>query len=108
MTIKFIQEGETHSDETTYYSVKITEQNISLRDFINYLLTKRKDEWGIIKIQKQGCPWYSSTYSLEYKWGKITSDNIPEHIKNKNISLKFSAYGGWSNMNYIFKLNELK
>ena len=105
---KVTQTSKVRSDETASYSVKMTKCNVSLRDFIEYLLTEIKGEWGYVKIQKKGCPWYSSTFCVEYKWGKIISDNIPDDIKGKIVPSEFIADGGWSRMDYIIKLEELK
>lgn len=106
--LKFEQTSEFRSDETASFSVRITKENVSLREFIDYLLTERNGEWGYVKIQDKDDPWYDSTYKVEYKWGNIVSDNIPDDIKDKIVPSKISGDGGWSRMDYIIKLEDIK
>lgn len=93
--LNFYQTSMVRGDETASFSVTITKKNVSLREFINYLLTERRGEWGYVKIQDKDCPWFSSTYKVEYKWGNIVSDNIPDDIKDKIVPSEISGDGGW-------------
>lgn len=106
--LKFKQISKFRGDETASYSVKIQKENVSLLEFINYLLTERRTEWGYVKIQDEDCPWYDSTYKVEYKWGNIVSDNIPDDIKGKIIPSEIFCDGGWSRMDYVIKLEDIK
>ena len=106
--LRFNQTSRVRGDETASYSVRIDKENVSLREFINHLITKRNGEWGYVKIQKNGCPWYSSIYEVEYRWGQIVSDNIPEDVKDKIIPTEIFGDGGWSRMDYVIKLEQLK
>lgn len=104
----FEQTSRTRGDETSSYNVTVQKENVTLREFINYLITERKGDWGYVNIQAAGNPWHSPTYQVEYRWGKIVSDNIPDDIKDKIIPSVLFADGGWSRMDYVIKFGDLK
>ena len=105
--LKFEQTSRVRGDETASYSVRLQKENVTLKEFIDFLITGRKGEWGYVKIQDKDCPWFSSTYAVEYRWGTIVSDTIPEDLKNKVIPSEILGDGGWSRMDYIIKLERL-
>ena len=105
--LKFEQTSRIRGDETSSYSVTVQRENVTLREFINYILTERKGEWGYIGIQRAGEPWHSPSYQIEYRWGEIVADNIPDDIKDRIIPSKIFGDGGWSRMDYVIKLGDL-
>lgn len=90
-------------DCTTWYSVSSDGKTVN--DLIDFVIRCKRQEWGEIRIVPNGGNWIlDNICELEYSYGKITKDNIPEDIKNKCIS-KIDANGGWSNMDYIVYLD---
>ena len=106
--LKFKQTSNIRSDESASYSVEIQKSGVTLEEFVHHLITEYKGEWGYVKIQDKKCPWYSSTYEVEYRWGEIVNSNVPDSLKNKIIPQEIVGDGGWSRMDYIIKLEELK
>lgn len=79
-------------DETSNYDLKF-EKGTTVQDVIDFVLS-RTGEWGSIRIDRG-----KSRCKLEYKYGKVTSDNIPPDLKSRKIRSGFSN-GGWSLMSY--------
>ena len=97
--MKFEQLRPEGSDCTAPYRVT-NYRSKTIGEFIQEIIKDRPNEWGSINLQKKDCPWYTSTYRVEYKWGKIISDNIPSYLKSLELPDSLEAYGGWSNMDY--------
>lgn len=92
--IKLIQTGGPYGDETCSYKFDLMSDNITLQEFINFLLTHKSDEWGYL-CDEQGERF------LEYRWGRLLSCSIKDtSIKIERIG---SARGGWSSMDYRIK-----
>ena len=79
-------------DETSNYSLEF-EKGTAVQALIDFALSQTR-EWGSIWIngRKYSC-------KLEYKYGKVISDNIPPDIKLQKIRSGF-CNGGWSLMSY--------
>jgi hypothetical protein len=73
---------------------------MTVREFIDELLTSYPDEWGYIGIYKEG-EWFGYP-RCEYKWGKLLY-SLPEEYLDKQIE-KVSGHGGWSNSDFILHL----
>lgn len=101
---KFNLTGGPCSDETSCYEAVVLKENATVQDLINHIIQDCTGEWGYIDLKDKDCPWYSSTYRLEYRWGKIVSDNIPDSYKNIPLPPKLKASGGWSRMDYIIPI----
>ena len=91
--LKFIKTSGVHADETTSFDIKINKDNATVKDIIEYILSRSKD-WGYICIGT-----FLSHKSIEYKYGVIISDNISSEDKNKIVKT-INACGGWSRMDY--------
>ena len=91
--LKFISTSGVHGDETSTFDVKINKDNTTVKDIIEYILSRNKD-WGFINIGN-----FLSNKCLEYKYGAIISDNISSEDKNKIVKT-IDASGGWSRMDY--------
>ena len=99
-----IQCTPTGYDCTVGYRVNL-DKEYTLQEFIDAILTNKKDEWGGIKIVKRNCPWYSRP-CIDYKYGNITNKpNIPEKVFSYKVK-SVTAHGGWSSMDYIVTLKK--
>lgn len=79
-------------DETSNYSLKF-EKGTTVQDVIDFALSQTR-EWGSIWVIDG-----KSRVKMEYKYGKIFSDNISDSLKTKKVKKGF-ANGGWSLMSY--------
>ena len=99
-----IQCTPTRGDCTAGYEVDL-DKEYTLQEFIDAILTNKKDEWGEIKIAKRNCPWYRYP-SIGYHYGNITSKpNIPEKVFGYKVKT-VTADGGWTTMDYIVTLEK--
>lgn len=75
----------------------IMNEKVTLKQFIDIVLTKRKNEWGNISIGNK---------NLKYNLG-IPENNISDVFSDKELNtiiFDVSAYGGYSLMNYTIIL----
>lgn len=75
----------------------IMDEKVTLKQFIDIVLTKRKNEWGNISIGNK---------RLKYSWGNL-ENNISDVFSDKELNTTIfdvSAYGGYSLMNYKIML----
>ena len=101
---RLIQCTPTRGDCTAGYEVDL-DKEYTLQEFIDAILTNKKDEWGEIKIAKRNCPWYRHP-SIGYRYGNITSKpNIPEKVFGYKVKT-VTANGGWTAMDYIVTLEK--
>ena len=99
-----IQCTPTRGDCTAGYEVDL-DKAYTLQEFIDAILTNKKDEWGEIKIVKRNYPWYRYP-SIGYRYGNITSKpNIPEKVFGYKVKT-VTANGGWTAMDYIVTLEK--
>ena len=89
--------GGPFGDACTLYKM-VFPQETTVRELIDYVIKQFKNEWGNIDIGQ----WPPHMLRLEYRYGRIISDEIPEYMKD-SVILDADAYGGWTNMNYIIK-----
>ena len=87
------------SDCTGPYKVDIS-MPMTVREFIDEILTNYKSEWGYIGIYKKG-EWFGYP-RCEYKWGKLLY-SLPKEYLDKQIE-KVSGSGGWSRSDFILHL----
>ena len=90
------------SDETSAYRVEFP-KGATVADLIAHALT-RTGEHGRIDIVRPH-PWLGLAVacSLEYRYGKIEADNIPEEYKTEKLK-SVAGYGGYSLMDYNITL----
>lgn len=95
---------QTFGDCTAEYRVDL-DKEYTLQEFVDTILTNKKDEWGKINIVKRNTPWYCYPY-IGYRRGNITGEsNIPEKVfayKVKSVIAK----GGWTSMDYTVILEK--
>ena len=75
----------------------IMDEKVTLKQFIDIVLTKRKNEWGNISIGNK---------ILKYSCGNL-ENNISDVFSDKELNTTIfdvSAYGGYSLMNYTIIL----
>ena len=86
----------TGGDCISHYDATF-ETNPTLKEFVDWLLTKNSNEWGYV---------FGNGFFVEYSCGNIVKlcDNYNE-IKNKKISLQ-KMDGGWSRMDYRIKIEK--
>lgn len=89
---------------TAEYRVDL-DKEYTLYEFIDAILTNKKDEWGEIKIAKRNCPWWHYP-RIDYRYGNITSKpNIPEKVFGYKVK-SATARGGWTTMDYFVTLEK--
>lgn len=86
---EFTESKGPFGDACSLYNAKIR-KSITVQDLIDYVLEEEKGEWGYIDINE---------HRLEYRYGKVISDNLTDVEKQTKIKSMF-AYGGWSKMDY--------
>ena len=96
----------TGGDEMSHYDASF-ETNPTLEEFVNWIITKKKEEWGDIEDcehnDPEQLPYKFNKKIVEYKWGKILKVcEDYEQLKNKTIALT-KMDGGWSAMDYTIK-----
>lgn len=92
--LNFIQTHSVGGDCTAPYNVEISRE-ISVKEFVEYILTKCKGEWGYIDIENE-------QIRCEYRYGKLLNE-MPNYVLNKRIS-SIKSVGGWSRMDYYIKI----
>lgn len=78
-----------------------------MQEFIDAILTNKKDEWGEIKIKtsKRNGDWHHY-FCIVYWYGSITNKpNIPEKVFGYEVK-SVIASGGRSVMDYIVTLEK--
>lgn len=97
--------GSTANDCTMAYCVVPTNGPFTLSDLIaDVLYDIGTSEWGQISVE-------GTEYKLEYKHGAVTSENMPNTVKdtidllNKHI-IGINARGGYSSMDYRVTLED--
>lgn len=76
-------------DCTASYDVEL-DKPYTVAEFINEVLTTRKNEWGSINVK--------DAFYLKYRYGK-TEQEIPEQYANLSVK-KVKAAGGYTAMSY--------
>lgn len=81
------------------------DKEYTLQEFVDAILTNKKDERGKISIVKRNSPWHRYPY-IEYQDGNITNkSNIPEKVFGYKVK-SVTASGGWTAMDYIVNLEK--
>lgn len=81
------------------------DKEYTLQEFVDAILTNKKDERGKISIVKRNSPWNRYPY-IEYQDGNITNkSNIPEKVFGYKVK-SVTASGGWTAMDYIVNLEK--
>lgn len=94
----------TFGDCTARYRVDL-DKEYTLQEFVDAILTNKKDWWGMIKIEKRNCLW-TRYPSISYRYGNITGEtNIPEKVFGYKVK-SVIANGGWTLMDYIVTLEK--
>ena len=91
------------SDCTGPYRVSILAEKMTVREFIEDILTNHKSEWGTIGIYNKRDTISGYPY-MEYSHGEEKS-HMPEEYLDKVI-LKATGSGGWSCSDFILHLVE--
>ncbi len=79
-----------------------------MQEFIDAILTNKKDRWGEIRIVKRNCPWYRYPCII-YQHGNITNKpNIPEEVFGYKVIkvISVTANEGWTVTDYIITLEK--
>lgn len=94
----------TRGDCTAGYKVFL-DKEYTLQEFVDAILTNKKDEWGVIRIPKRNCAWYRFP-CISYRYGNITNkSNIPEKVFGYKVK-SVTASGGWTAMDYLVTLEK--
>lgn len=97
MDIKLLMNFKYTSGDCISHFDATFETNPTLKEFVDWLLSKKSNEWGYVR---------GDDFCIEYRWSNIVKlcDNYNE-IKNKKISLH-KMDGGWSRMDYTIKIEK--
>lgn len=95
LKLKFTQASPTGGDETAMYDIKPNRQ-CTLGELVEHAM-QRISEWGEIIVPGHG--------RIEYRWGKLFTDNFPDDLLNRDIETIIGV-GGWSRMDYRIKLKD--
>ena len=90
--------GGPYGDCCSSYDIVLKKSPVTVRELIEDVVADER-EWGKIKIVSSITHWLDDSCALEYRWGKVIKDFIPETIKDKEI-IQCKAHGGWSAMDY--------
>lgn len=94
----------TNGDCMAGYIVTL-DKEYTLQQFVDAVLTNKKDDWGEIKIAKRNTPWYRYP-CIGYQRGNIIGEaNIPEKVFGYKVK-SVIANGGWTLMDYIISLEK--
>lgn len=88
-----VHTGGPFGDECNTYTFTTNIEHYTIRDLIG-AARLNTPEWGYIEVEYSG-----SVYKLEYRHGRIISNNIIEALYDKEFT-EGTAYGGWSRMDY--------
>lgn len=91
--IKFKRTASTGGDETAPYDV-IFDRQYTVREFIDYVLTRR--EWGYI--------YFKGGPDCGYR-GSLLLSAIPDEYMEAGIE-SVKVAGGWSRMDYRIEINK--
>ena len=98
--------GRESSDCTAWYKV-ILNQSCTLKEFVDYILFERSNQWGAIQDMTKdpgGNILLTIFPRYRYKRGQLM-DFIPEDVLNKKV-VRGTANGGWNMMNYYIVLED--
>lgn len=98
---ELIQNTPVGGDCTCGYDVKL-DREYTVAGFVNTVLKKYANEWGIFEVKRGS----NTIDSFEYSYGKLASEsnNVYQDYKIKEVY----ASGGWSRMDYVLYLEEEK
>ena len=100
--------GEPGNDQTSIYYVTL-KRELTVREFISQWL-KNEGEWGEFnvtdmsfeeRIKRRKTMHFIA--KLEYRYGKITSEPLPDYILDSKIK-HVSGSGGWSYSCFTFEI----
>lgn len=83
----------SYGDETATYRA-VFHEPMTVRELIDYA-TYRSSEWGYFVINGKD--------SLEYRFGAVLTDKIPEEMKDKTIREMY-WHGGYAMADYHIKI----
>lgn len=95
ITVTYGPEG---GDCTRPYYIQLNRQDITLQEFISFILKEAPGEWGTISVYQAGDPdklTYPKTYTVEYSHGEIKSQVGDPDWLSATIT-KMRGQGGWS------------
>lgn len=101
MILKLKQLHPAGEDCTAPYSVEMS-KNCTVQEFVECVLEQFSDEWGYIGIE-HGRSIFGKP-CIEYKYGKITTENRLKDVGNANV-MKATSIGGWSRMDYLLTID---
>lgn len=81
------------------------DKEYTLQEFVDAILTNKKDERGKISIVKRNSHWHHYPY-IGYQDGNITNKpNIPEKVFDYKVK-SVTANSGWTATDYIVTLEK--
>ncbi len=90
--------GGPYGDCCSSYDIILKKKPVTVRELIEEVVADER-EWGEIRIVRDIKDWLDQSCFIEYRWGKVIKDYIPEPTKDREI-VQCKAHGGWSGMDY--------
>ena len=85
-------------DETSTYKIKYPE-GATMADLIAHALSNKKEHGSIAIVKPHSWLGLEVVCKMDYGYGRIEADNIPEETKAKKLK-SVSGFGGYSLMDY--------
>lgn len=94
--------GPEAGDCTRPYNIRLNRKDITVQEFIDFILKEAAGEWGTIYVWKTGDPDALTSpkkYVVEYSHGEIKSQVGDPDWLSATIT-KIRGHGGWSNSDF--------
>ena len=93
--------GSAGGDCTAPYGVRFFKKNVTVGEFIDYILTKRSNDWGSITFSSDPNFSRGKVQGLWYNHGEIEKDDRDVYHNNYDTQIiSATGAGGWSRMDY--------
>ena len=92
--------GPEGGDCTQVYNIRLNRQDITVQEFIDFILKEAYGEWGTIDVRDVDKLTPDTKYTVEYSHGEIKSQVGDPDWLSATIT-KIHGHGGWSNSNFM-------
>ena len=92
--------GPEAGDCTRVYNIRLNRQDITVQEFIDFILKEAQGEWGTIDVRDVDKLTPDKKYTVEYSHGEIKSQVGDPDWLSATIT-KIHGHGGWSNSDFM-------